>query len=79
MADGVGITGTIDSPVDQFIQKSESIEVHLSVSLRDLFAAFALAGVMLGKDAGETNPRWAAAKAYDLASAMLDQRAENQR
>ena len=49
-----------------------------SIELRDLFAAFALAGVMAGRDAGETNPRWAAAMAYDLASAMMAQRAENE-
>jgi hypothetical protein len=47
--------------------------------LRDMFAAFALEGVMASKDGGDVNPRWAAATAYDLADAMMAQRAENNR
>lgn len=48
----------------------------LNLSLRDLFAAFALAGIMAMQKADETNPRWTAAHSYDLADAMLAQRKE---
>lgn len=64
--------GTLDNHADASVELQEN-------DLRDLFAAFALAGVMANKDAGDVNPRWAAAKSYDLADAMLAQRNEKRK
>lgn len=55
---------------DEWVHDSPYGHLHL----RDLFAAFALAGLAASKDGGEVNPQWIAAKSYDFADAMLAQR-----
>lgn len=44
-------------------------------TVRDLFAAFALAGILNDGNPYQLGVKWCAATAYDLADAMLAQRA----
>lgn len=64
---GTWITdGALDNHVDAFLELQED-------ELRDLFAAFALAGLASGEDIGESIT-WVATTAYAMADAMLAQR-----
>lgn len=58
--------------------RTYNVDLSVQVSLRDLFAAFALTGII----ASDGNPNaigeaWAANAAYTMADAMLAQRAQD--
>lgn len=67
------VTGNCNTP------DAENLLIIDNDVLRDLFAAFALAGILNDGNPYQLGVKWCAAAAYDLADAMLAQRAKGEK